>query len=145
MNTSMEMDESVDKEKEVLCAVKNPTNRSNNPWLYNIFFENIYKEEKKKRNKDKTKVNWLVALNKEEISILRSHSCKVYPLVEDISLEIVGSHKYKDGFETLLNLFNSVMKIDNIKDKIKDLLTEDGKPSKNYITIMETKKMLESA
>ena len=144
MSVGMEMEEDVnDKKKETLCAVRNPKDRSNNPWFYNIFLEHIYEEEKKKRNKKTTKVNWLIALTQEEISELRGHTLKVYPLVEDISLEVVGSDKYKDGFSVLLNLFNSVMKVDNIKNKIKKLLTEDGKPSKDYLTIIKTKKILE--
>ena len=139
----MEMEESVNnKEKKTLCAVRNPDDRSNNPWFYNIFLQHIYKEEKRVE-RNETKVNWLIALTQKEIAELRRHTLKIYPLIEDISLEVIGHNKYKDGFKTLLNLFDSVMKVDNIKDKIKDLLTEDGKPSEDYITIMETKKMLE--
>ena len=130
MSVGMEMEKDVnDKEKKTLCAVRNPDDRSNNPWFYNIFLQHIYKEEKKiKRNE--TKVNWLIALTQKEIAELKRHTLKVYPLVEDISLEVVGSNKYKDGFEVLLDLFNSVMKVDNIKNKVEELLTENGRPQK---------------
>ena len=145
MNTEMEMETIVeDKSEKILCAIRNPENRSKLGWFYNIFLQHIYSEDKK-QIRNEIKVNYLVAITKKEIVELRKNTCKVYPLIEDVSFEIEddGLLQYKEGFKVLLDLFNNTMKDPIIKNKIKDLLVDKkGNPNNNYKTIMTTKKLL---
>ena len=133
-----------DKSEKVLCAIRNPENRSKLGWFYNIFLQHIYQEDKK-QVKNEIKVNYLVAITKKEIVELEKNTCKVYKLIEDFSFEIEdeGLSQYKEGFKVLLDLFNKTMKDPTIKIKIKDLLVnKKGNPNNDYKTIMTTKKLL---
>lgn len=142
-NTNMEIIVE-DKIEKVLCAIKLPENKSKKGWFFNIFLQHIYSDEKK-IDRNEIRVNYLIAITREEIKKLRKNTCKVYPLIEDLSFEIEesSSSQYKEGFKVLLDLFNKTMKDPTIKIKIKDLLVDKkGNPNNSYKTIMSTKKLL---
>ena len=48
----------------------------------------------------------------------------------------------KEGFEILVKMFNFLMKDLNIKIKIRNYFTIDGKPSKDYVKVMNSIKKL---
>jgi len=146
MSVGMEMEAQKESTKEkILCAIRNPTNRSKLPWFYNIFLQHIYKEDKKEKLNE-IKVNYLIPITKNQISELRKNTCKVYPLIENISFEIeedVKSSPFKEGFKVIMELFEKAMGDKDIKDTIRKLLMKsDGKPNDNYKVIMKTKKLL---
>lgn len=68
-------------DKKTLCAVKNPSKRSNQPWFYNIFLGNI--SNKPKRNYIK-KVNWIMELTKDEIKLLKKKTCEIIEIENEI-------------------------------------------------------------
>lgn len=145
MSVGMEM-ERMDEgnDEKILCAIRTPEDRSKNPWFYNIFFKHIYKEDKKDKMNE-IKVNYLVALTKDQIASLKENTCKVFPLIENISFEIEDDYApFKEGFKVMIDLFNKAMNDNTVKGKIRELLTNsDGKPNTDYKVIMKTKKLLE--
>ena len=82
------------KKKKTLCAVKNPSNRSEQPWIYNTFFGALLKNKPKRNH---TKVNWLMKLNKDEIKLLREKTCIVIEIEDNIKKQL---EKEKTGVET---------------------------------------------
>jgi len=73
------------KNKKTLCAVKNPSIRSNQSWFYNIFLGNI---SKNKPDHSHIKVNWIMQLNENEINLLKEKSCKVIEIETKIKKSI---------------------------------------------------------
>jgi len=70
------------EKKKKLCAVKNPSERSNQSWFYNIFLGNIT-NNKQKRNR--IKVNWVMELNEDEIRLLKEKSCVIIEIENNIN------------------------------------------------------------
>lgn len=83
------------KKKKTLCAIKNPSNRSKQPWFYNIFLGHLSKK-KPKRNYIK-KINWLIELTDDEIKLLREKTCIVIEIEKQINKQL---EKEKTGVET---------------------------------------------
>ena len=75
------IDTSKHEEKKTLCAVKNPSERSKQPWFYNIFLGNI---SKNKPERNHTKVNWIMKLTEEEITLLKEKTCEIIEIEKEI-------------------------------------------------------------
>lgn len=130
--------------KVTLCAVSNPKITTFRPWFLNIFLGRL-KNIKNKPNRNEVKTNWLMTLSDFDIELLKSKSCEIIKLGDEIefTVEDNNNNDFKDGFVALYKLFNKAMKSDVLKSTIKELLTnKDGKPSKDYKKIIETQKML---
>lgn len=82
------------KEKKLLCVVKNPSKRALQPWIYNTFFGALLKNKPKRNH---TKVNWLMKLNEDEIKLLREKTCIVIEIEKEINKRL---EKKKTGVET---------------------------------------------
>ena len=84
------------KKPKTLCAVKNPSDRSKQSWLYNIFLKNLecYKNKPKRNH---TKVNWLMRLSEDEIKLLREKTCEVIEIENNIKKQL---KEEKTGVET---------------------------------------------
>ena len=75
----------IHEKKKKLCAVKNPSDRSKQSWIYNIFLRHLSK--KPKRNYVK-KVNWLMELTEDEIKLLREKTCEVIEIENNIKKQL---------------------------------------------------------
>lgn len=121
---------------KMLCAVKNSTKYRS--WIYNVFLGHNKKEEK---DHGQQKINWLMKLDEKEIEILKDKGCEI--VILNYNNSVKKEDKFKEGFTSLLNLFESLMKNQQTKNKIRDLLTNnDGRPSEDYKNIMRTKDYL---
>lgn len=65
---------------KILCAVRNPSERSKQPWFYNIFLGNITNKLKRKR----IKVNWLMELSEKEVKLLREKTCEIIEITKKV-------------------------------------------------------------
>jgi len=77
--------DSLKQEKKTLCAVKNPSERSNQSWFYNIFLGHISKNKPKHNH---TKINWIMKLSIDEIKLLREKSCIITEIENDIKKQL---------------------------------------------------------
>jgi len=73
------------KEKKKLCAVKNPSKRSDQSWFYNIFLGNI---SKKKPKRNHTKTNWIMKLSENEIKLLKERTCEIIEIENNIKKQL---------------------------------------------------------
>ena len=65
------------EKNKILCAVKNPSKRSKQPWFYNVFLGRIYENNPDRKE---IKTNWLIQLTEKEIRLLREKTCEVIPI-----------------------------------------------------------------
>jgi len=132
-------------DKKVLCAVRNPKIQKEKVWLYNIFFGRCG-NVKNKPQKHEMKIDWLMTIDEEDVERLEEKGCKVIKLSEDVEITPDSDElsQYKSGCKVLISLFERLMNNNGVKSEIKKELTNnDGKPSKDYKIILNTKKILE--
>ncbi len=67
------------EKNKILCAVKNPSQRSFQSWFYNVFLGRIYKNNPDRKE---IKTNWLIQLTPNEIRLLRKKTCDVIQLTK---------------------------------------------------------------
>jgi len=84
------IDTPIYKKKKKLCAVKNPSKRSNQPWFYNIFLGNISKNKPKRNYIEK--VNWIMELTDDEIKLLRKKTCNIIEIEKYIKKSDVDTN-----------------------------------------------------
>ena len=80
-----DLDTSNHEKKKKLCAVKNPSLRSNQTWFYNTFLGALLKE---KPIRNHVKVNWIMELNEDDIKLLKEKSCLIIEIEDNIKNQL---------------------------------------------------------